>query len=179
MAETKSDPASWFAAEIQPHEKRLRVYLRARFPALRDFDDLIQETYARVMRAYHRGQVTSPKALLFITARNAAYDLYRHQRVVPMERLSELDGPSVIEERPDAAELASREQETQLVQEAIRSLPERCRQVFTLRKIYGLSYKEIAAQLGISERTVNAQVTFGIERCRQFLAGRGVAREKS
>ena len=58
--------------------------------------------------------------------------------------------------------------------EAIESLPKACRQIFKLRKIYGLSHKEIAEKLGISERTVNVQVGKGVKRCVAYLERRGV-----
>jgi DNA-directed RNA polymerase specialized sigma24 family protein len=46
-----------------------------------------------------------------------------------------------------------------LLTEAIQSLPARCRQIFTLRKVYGLSQAEIATRLGVSENTISAQLT--------------------
>lgn len=57
--------------------------------------------------------------------------------------------------------------------DAIRALPPRCAEIFTLRRIDGLSYAEIAAKLGLAERTVNAQLALGMIRVRQFLAARG------
>ena len=166
--------ARWFTEQVQPHEFSLRAYLRTRFPQLRDLDDLVQEAFARVVRKRMSGPVTSPKSLLFTTARNAAFDIFRRQRIVHIEGIADLESLHVLEETPDAAESASHAQEIQLVADAIRALPTRCRQVFTLRKIYGLSYREIAEQLNISENTVNAQITMGVERCRQYLVERGV-----
>lgn len=141
---------------------------------MRDIDDLVQETYSRLIRARMSGPVTSPKSLLFATARNAAYDICRRQRVVSIEGMADIDQLSVLEDRPTAAEIASRAQELNLLAEAMCQLPERCRQVLTLRKIYGLSHKEIADQLGISTNTVNNQLSIAIERCRHYLAQRGV-----
>ena len=48
-----SDPETtrWFAEEVQPHESELRAYLRAKFSAHLDIDDLVQETYARLIQA--------------------------------------------------------------------------------------------------------------------------------
>ena len=56
--------ARWFAEEVQPHEPALRAYLRARFPAVGDHDDLVQETYARLLRAREQGRLTYAKAFL-------------------------------------------------------------------------------------------------------------------
>ena len=78
--------ARWFADEVQPHETSLRSYLRGRFPDHPDIDDLVQETYARLLQAREQGGVRSPKSFLFATARNAALDLFpaaedrRHRR---------------------------------------------------------------------------------------------------
>ena len=60
----------------------------------------------------------------------------------------------VIEERPDAAESATRQEELELLAAAVRELPDRCRRVLTLRLLYGLSHKEIAANLHLSVKTV-------------------------
>jgi RNA polymerase sigma-70 factor (ECF subfamily) len=54
----------WFAEEIQPHEPALRAYLHGRFPTLRDLDDIVQDTYARLLRAKESGSIRHPKALL-------------------------------------------------------------------------------------------------------------------
>jgi DNA-directed RNA polymerase specialized sigma24 family protein len=51
----------------------------------------------------------------------------------------------------------------------LQSLPERARQVFTLRRVYSLSLKEIAAQLGLSEKTVEAHISLALRRCADFV----------
>lgn len=88
--------------------------------------------------------------------------------------LTETAAQFVFDDVPGVSEIVGRRQELELLTQAIQSLPERCRQVLTLRKIYGLSQKEIAAQLGISEHTVEAQVGNGMRRCAEFLAGHGL-----
>jgi RNA polymerase sigma-70 factor (ECF subfamily) len=55
-----------------------------------------------------------------------------------------------------------------MLTQAIQSLPTRCRQVLTLRKIYGLPQKEVAAQLGISENTVEAQGVIGLRKLTEY-----------
>src|SRR5690606_30091995 len=115
-------------------------------------------------------EVPSPRALLFTTARNLAIDQLRRQNIVPMETLAEIADLPVYAESPTPAESTTRNQELELLTQAIQSLPEKCRQVLTLRRIYGLSQQEIAAQLGISEHTVEAQVGNGMRRCAAFFA---------
>ena len=166
--------ARWFTEEVQPHEPMLRAWLRARFPSLTDTDDLVQESYARLIRARENGQVRNAKNYLFKTALNAALDILRRKKVVSFERVGEYDALSVLEERPDASESASRTEELEILRQAMTALPTRCRQVFTLRKLYGLSHREIAAQLGLSEKTVEEQVNRAMRRCAAFLRSRGL-----
>ena len=62
---------------------------------------------------------------------------------------------------------------------AVARLPTRCRQVFTLRKVYGLSQKEIAAELNISENTVEQHLAKGMRLCSAALANSPMAERRS
>ena len=166
--------ARWFAEEVQPHEAALRGYLRGKFPGYPDIDDLVQETYARLLQAHAQHPVHSARSFLFATARNAAYDFFRRRKIIAIDGIAEIDLLPVLEDRPGVAETVCHDQELQLLAEAIQALPDRCRQVVTLRKIYGLAHRELARQLGISEHTVNAQVAIGVLRLRAYLTTRGV-----
>ena len=170
------DDANWFADDVQPHDAALRAWLRARFPALGDTDDLVQETYARVLQLRARDPLRehSVKPLLFTTARHLAIDQLRRRQIVPMEALAGDEGETFADDAPGIAETVSRRQELALLAEAIQTLPDRCRQILTLRKIYGLPQKEIARQLGIAEHTVEAQVGVGVRRCADYLARLGL-----
>ncbi len=171
------DEARWFSTHVQPHDAVLRAWLRARFPALGDAaDDLVQETYARVLQLRARDPLRAHavKPLLFTTARHLALDQFRRRQLVPMEALGNFEADAFVDEAPGVGETVSRRQELALLAEAIQSLPERCRQVLTLRKIYGLPQKEIARLLGIAEHTVEAQVGVGVRRCADYLARLGL-----
>jgi RNA polymerase sigma factor (sigma-70 family) len=164
----------WFNEEVLPHEPALRAWLRTRYPMLPDIDDLVQESYSRVLRARAAAPIGAAKGFLFATARNLAFDYFRRKRIVDVDSLAEIEELSVWEDKPDVFEIVSRQQELELLTQAIQSLPARCRQVLTLRKIYGLSQKQIASELGISEHTVEAQVGNGVRRCAEFLARHGL-----
>lgn len=166
--------AQWFADEVQPHEPMLRAWLRGRFPTRTDIDDLVQETYARLFRAHSAGRVRNARNYLFATARNAALDLFRREQTVPFEPMEETAGLAVLAEDAGVPEAVGQRQELELLRAAMQALPTRCRQVFTLRKLYGLPHREIAAQLGISERTVEAQIDKAMRRCAAYLRERGL-----
>ena len=174
LSTPKSENTRWFAEEVLPHETSLRSYLRSVFPSLPDIDDLVQESYARLIRAREAGRVSYAKAFLFTTARNAALDFFRRRKVVSIDGVADLEELSVIEDRPDASEAVNRQQELELLSEAVRGLPDRCRQVLTLRLLYAFSHKQIAAELGIAELTVKAQLAKGMRRCADYFAERGL-----
>ena len=170
MAHSDPEDAKWFSENLQVHEPMLRAWLHSRFPNLVDVDDIVQQAYERMLTARQHRDIHSPKAFFFATARNLAYDHYRKNKIALAEPLGDFDVISVLDETSDVAEAVSRNQEVELMTQAIQSLPDRCRQVLTLRCVYGLPRQEIARQLGISVRTVEAQITVGIKRCTRYVA---------
>lgn len=169
-----SEQARWFAEEVHPYEPALRAYLQGRFPALRDQDDIVQDTYARLLRARAAGTIRHPKAFLFTTARNAALDFFRRKRAIATDDVTHFDASNVLVDRPDLGERICRDQELEILTDAVRALPDRCRQVLMLRYLDGLSYKEIAAQLDVSPETVKTQLAKGMRRCADYFRERGL-----
>lgn len=163
---TSPNSLRWFAEDVLPHEPALRGYLRSRFPSLRDLNDFVQESYLRVIKANTHGVIKSPKAFLFITARNLALNHLRQVRHAP-NGLRETDASSVLDEGAGVSERVARAQEIKILNEAIQSLPARCREVFTLRRIHGLSTKEVADRMGLSKKTVDAQCIIALRKCVQ------------
>lgn len=157
---------AWFTTAILPHEDALRRWLRSRFPHL-DVDDLVQESFLRIFRFAANEPVSYPKAYLFTTARNLALRRIRHER--QRSELVETDPSEIIDDKPGIPEAVARRQEHDLLIEALQSLPERARQVFTLRRVYNLPLKEIAAQLRLSEKTVEAHISLALRRCTDFV----------
>lgn len=170
------DQERWLAQEVLPHEPALRGYLRGNFPELHDVDDIVQESYLRLLEMRRRHEIVSVKAYLFTTARNTALSILRRPRIFSDEPVTELTGSPVLESGPDAAEMASQQQEIALLMDAIDSLPPRCREIFILRKLQDLPQKEIAARLGLSEQTVQVQIARGAAKCAAYFRARGVTR---
>ena len=174
MPPLDTEQSRWFALEVQPHEPALRAYLRSRFPFLQDFDDVIQETYTRLLREKDAGRIQHPRAFMFTAARNVALDLFRRRRTSGADAIPHSLPPDVVEERPNAAEALSQRQELEILAEAVRTLPDRCRQVIMLRYLKGHSYKEIAALLDVSTETVKTHMAKGVRRCADYFEARGL-----
>ncbi len=166
--------SKWFTEEVRSHEPALRGFLHARFPGLREADDVVQESFVRVLRARATHGITNAKSFLFSTARNLALDLLRREKVIPFESIEVSALPFVLDQGRNAADHLCHAEELHLLQAAIAALPSRCREVLALRKLHGLPREEIACRLGISPATVNAQIALGMLRCRRYFQARGV-----
>lgn len=162
----------WFEQNFREHEPLLRAWLVRRFPSLQDVDDIVQESYLRLVEARGRTEIATPKAYMFRVARNLVLDRLRHEKVIAFEPLVEGDASAVEDECASVHQTVTRDQRLEIMTQAIQALPTQCRHIFTLRKVHGLSQQEIAQRLGISQHTVSAQLTIGLNKCRQYVAGR-------
>jgi RNA polymerase sigma factor (sigma-70 family) len=171
------DRNAWLLREIHVHEAQLRGYLRRFLKRSSDLADGIQETYARLLSLpdCELALIRSPHAFLFTVARNVALEALRKQRVISRNVTLELDLVDAADNSPSAYEQLNSREELELLAQAVASLPERRRQVLTLRKLDGLSQKEIAARLGISENTVVKHAGSGVKLCAAYIYAREAA----
>lgn len=169
-----ADQHRWFAEEVRPHESQLRSYLRGSFPSVRDVDDVVQESLFRIWKARARQTIHSAKSFLFQIARNVATDSIRRECASPIDFVADLSTSAVLESSPSAAEVACTREELAVLADAIALLPARCREIVILRKLKRIPQKEIAQLLGLSEFTVQNQVSRGVKRCEEYLAARGI-----
>ena len=173
---------AWLAKEILVHERALRGYLSRFFKNVADVEDVVQETYARLLSLNDSTSTSTAvrnwHAFLFTSARNVALDRIRRARVVSLDTLAEMDSADVLDQTPTADEALNARQELALLLDTIASLPDRCREALTLRKLYGLSQREIAQRLSISESTVEKHVAYGVRLCAErMFAQRGETRK--
>ncbi len=176
MPPADPETARWFAAHVQPHEAVLRAWLARGFGPRLAIDDVVQEAFLRVLRARGTGELQAPKAFLFATARNLALDQLRRHAVARTDALVETDLANVLDDHAGIPESVARSQELALLTEAVQALPDRCRQIMTLRLVYSLTQREIGEKLGISDRTVAAQLAIGTARCTDFVLRRAGSR---
>lgn len=154
---------TWFRREILAHEAILVRYLRRAWPhAPADVDDLRQETYVQVYEAARTARPHSPRAFLLTTARNLVINRYRRTRVVSIESVGDFEELNVsMDELTPERRIDARQQLRRLA-EVFNDLPPKCRQVIWMRRIDGLSQKEVAERLGISVRTVESHILKGM-----------------
>jgi len=169
------DPAHVFAGQIQSHDFALRAYLRSRFSSI-DADDVVQESYFRLLKAQAKRKIAFSKAYVFAIARNTARTLLHRQRIYSPTALADLPDSVVLDDKGDASDRVNEQLRFQLALEAIDRLPPRCRKVFRLAALDHLSTAEIARRTGLAENTVYAQLAIGVRKCSAFLRERGEAK---
>jgi|SRR6185503_1553426 len=131
-------------------------------------EEVAQEVMLELWRRRHAISAdVSLRAYLLRAVRNRALNQLRHLRV-RRESESEVeatyDAPLSADQPLVAGELS------EAVQRAVRELPPRCREVFELSRVHGLKYAEIADSLGISQKTVEAQMGKALRIMRERLA---------
>ncbi|ESQ86519.1 hypothetical protein ABAC460_23240 [Asticcacaulis sp. AC460] len=170
-----ADPeiVAWVSSQILPFEAELRQKVRRFCRGQDELDDLIQEVYFRLLKLTATDHITDPRGYLFQMARNIIIDQVRRDRVVRFEAMQDLDdlaadtGPS-----PERQTLARAE--LKWVLGVIANLPDRCREVFRLRKIFGLSQAETARNLNLSENVVEKETMKGMRVISDMVARVGV-----
>ncbi|MCK9609231.1 MAG: RNA polymerase sigma factor [Methylomonas sp.] len=144
-------------ASFLRHQKELQQFLTYKVDCAETAADLIQETYLRIARHTADTDIANPRAFLFRVADNLALDHLRGKA-----RQNKRDGGQVSDEiachqpQPDSALVG--QQQMELFEKLIYQLPPQCRTVFLLCRVEGKSYSEIAAELGISPRTVESHM---------------------
>jgi RNA polymerase sigma-70 factor (ECF subfamily) len=162
------------------NEIALKRYLRRFIKSREAADDLAQEAFLRAFAAESRRVIEAPKPFLFKVAKNLALNELARQSSMAIEPLGDFEGQEVLEDSSQASgdDVVDSRERVRLLARAIAALPPQCAKVFILRKMQGLSQKEIAVRLNISVRTVENHVALGLSRCRAYMRIHGGAGEE-
>ena len=153
---------AWVAKEVMPHEPAVRRWLaRSRVPA-DQIDDFIQEAYCKLSALQSVDHIQRADAYFFQTVRSLVTQKIRQARIVSIETFTEIESLPVLSDDPSPERIVAARRELAEVLRLIGELPARCRQVVQLRKVEGLSQKEISLRLGITETMVENDVVKGM-----------------
>jgi RNA polymerase sigma factor (sigma-70 family) len=153
---------AWFIREVLPLEAMLTQFLHHNWRNKSEIPDLRQDVYIRVYEAACKQIPDQAKPFLFTTTRNLLITRIRDKSVVPIEAVADLDALGIATDIPGPDRAVAGRDSLRRLQHAIDRLPPRCREVVVLRKIEGLSVREIAARMGVAEKTVKAHITDGM-----------------
>jgi RNA polymerase sigma factor (sigma-70 family) len=158
------------AVLYRDHSSRLRRRLRAQIGSGEEANDLVQDAFARLLGAASLDRLREPEAFLNRIVRNLLID--RSRRLATRSTHVPIEGAADIPLRPEQADGIEVEQMRDRYRELVASLPNRMREVFILHRVEELSYKEIAARLDISVRTVEWHMAEAIVRVSRGLDAR-------
>lgn len=153
------DLKAWFVREVLPLEASLLQFLRQSWRQGEDVADLRQDIYVRVYEAANRELPQSAKSMVFAIARNLLIDRYRHNRIVPIEGVADLESIEIASDEPGPDRSAIARDELRHIKLALDRLPPRCREAVILKRVEKLTRPEIARRMGISENTVKRHLT--------------------
>ena len=167
---TREEVDRWFVEQVLPLEAELMRFLRRSWRNADELADLRQETMVRAYEAGFRERPQQTRPFIYMIARNLMADRIRHARVVSIDYVEDLDALNVLSQEPLADQLVSAREDLRRFTAALDRLPPRCREVVALRKIEGLSQREVAQRMGTTEDTVERQVSKGMRALAAALA---------
>ncbi len=163
---------------LRKEQLRLRNFIRRRVPDARDAEDILQDVFYELVEANRLlmpvEQVTS---WLFRVARNRIIDLFRKKKPESFSSLAAIDENDELLKledllpSPDAGPEALYVRNLLLdeLELAIDELPEEQREVFVAHEVEGRSFKDIAAETGVSVNTLLSRKRYAVLRLRQRL----------
>jgi len=163
---------------VERERSRLRNFIRRRVPDLRDAEDILQDVFYELVEANRLLMpIEHVSGWLFRVARNRIIDFFRKKKP---ERFSDLavadEGDQLLQleevlPSPDAGPEALYARKVLLdeLELAVGELPEEQREVFVAHEVEGRSFKEIAAETGVSVNTLLSRKRYAVRRLRERL----------
>lgn len=136
-----------------------------------DVDDILQETFIRVLNSDAKQEIKSPKGYLFVVSRNLVLKKLMQQS---KEIHSEIDDALLEDDTENTVEKELHQKlKFERFNKVLSSLPEKSRRAILLRKLYCLSHKEIANKMDVSVSSVEKYIANGLKQCKQSLYAQG------
>ena len=129
--------------------------------------DIIQETFIILAKTARSQLIEHPRAFLFRVATNLALDHIKHDKVIQRHAADAGADFGESQESPSPESILTQQERLQQFKSIVEELPPRCRDAFILYKVHGLTYREIAAELGISQSGVEKHIMKGLAHCRR------------
>lgn len=160
--------ARWIAHHILPHEAELRRSLKRRAPAGFEVDDIIQEVYARLAAFPSVDHIYSPRSYLYRMTGGVMADYARRQKVVPMLAVEDYEAVGATSDEPSPETVVLHRDQLNRLTRIFSQLPPAVVEVFRLRRIDGMSQKEVARRLRLPESTVEKRMARGVYLIAQY-----------
>lgn len=148
-----------FETFLERERTPLLGFLRRRMPTEEDAQDVAQECLMRMLRYARSEPPRAWKPLLYRVAANAACDHARRRAARHSDEHVPLDHEELISDTLGPHQSLVRDEELEILEQAILELTPKCRQVFLLHRMEGMTYSEIAGHMGFSESMVQKYIS--------------------
>jgi len=155
-----SEARDWFVREVLPLEADLMQFLHRNWRNKSDIADLRQDIYVRVFETAKREIPARPRHFVFTVARNLLIDRVRRERIIPFDAVADADALFLAPDAPERTLIAR--DELRRLRAALDRLAPRQSEAVMLRRVEGLTGREIATRMGISEAAVSKLIDNGI-----------------
>ncbi|HWH86859.1 MAG TPA: sigma-70 family RNA polymerase sigma factor [Pseudomonas sp.] len=161
-------------ALFRAHYQWLCTHLRRHLHDAASVEDIAAETFAQLLEAAALTAIREPRALLTTIAQR---QLYQHWRRADLQRrhLQQADVDYAVSPE-DLVQLA---QTLDRLDHSLHRLPAKVRSTFLLARIDGLTYPQIAAELGISQRSVSVYMARSQALCDRHSANQFLEEKRS
>ncbi|MBR8039057.1 sigma-70 family RNA polymerase sigma factor [Burkholderia cenocepacia] len=171
-SQTMTDPDRDITATVMRERTRLGNFIRRRIRDPDDAEDVLQDVLHEFVQAYRLpAPIEQASAWLFRTARNRIIDRFRKKKEQPLTDLLGVEDEADSEYRLDLAlpahdagpeALYARTLLLKALQDALDELPANQREVFIAHELEGQSFKEMAAQSGVTLNTLLARKRYAV-----------------
>lgn len=148
----------WLCSRLQRHlDSRARA------------EDIAADTFVQLLNSPGLVPIRQPRALLTTIAQRLTYQVWR-RRDLERAYLDALNNGEAVT-APSPEDLAQQLETLQAINQSLDGLPAKVKATFVLSQFNGLTYPQIAATLGISQRSASNYTAHAFNRCRQHALG--------
>lgn len=162
--------SAWIGREVLPHEGAVRSWLSRRWRNVVDPNDVIQEAYCRIASLASVDHIRNPAAYFHRTAHAVATDIMRRSGIISFTSMTENEWLNVMDREPLADRAVAADQDLKRVNGLLAELSDTCRQAIELRRIEGVSQREAAQRLGVSEDVIRNHLVRGVQKVLKAIA---------
>jgi RNA polymerase sigma-70 factor (ECF subfamily) len=146
--------AAWIERNVLPYEPDIRVWLMQHSVHNLEINDIIQEMYAKIAALDTYDHIQDSKRYAVRVAQSILIDHVRRDKNVSITPVGNIEDIAGISADPSPEDQAAAKDELRQVTAMLAKLPQRWREVLVLRRVKGLSQRETAQRLSLSEKTV-------------------------